>query len=73
MPPPQEEDAMQHPVAFIGIGSKNEQEMQQLIIKEKVGIYLWQGVSIIINIIVGRNLPTIFYASVRRQILMVSQ
>ncbi|XP_068690553.1 recombining binding protein suppressor of hairless-like isoform X3 [Montipora foliosa] len=35
MPPPQEEDAMQHPVAFIGIGSKNEQEMQQLIIKEK--------------------------------------
>ena len=52
VPPPQEEDAMQHPVAFIGIGSKNEQEMQQLIIEEKVGIYLWKVVSIyIINII----------------------
>lgn len=28
---------MHQPVAFIGIGSKNEQEMQQLIIEDKVG------------------------------------
>lgn len=35
MPPMQEEEAMHHPVAFIGIGSKNEQEMQQLLIEDK--------------------------------------
>lgn len=39
MPPMQEEEAMHHPVAFIGIGSKNEQEMQQLLIEDKVRIY----------------------------------
>lgn len=38
MPPMQEEEAMHHPVAFIGIGSKNEQEMQQLLIEDKVRI-----------------------------------
>ena len=37
MPPAApEEEGMHQPVAFIGIGSKNEQEMQQLIIEDKV-------------------------------------
>ena len=36
MPPAPEEEGMHQPVAFIGIGSKNEQEMQQLIIEDKV-------------------------------------
>lgn len=36
MPQAPEEDVMHQPVAFIGIGSKNEQEMQQLIIEDKV-------------------------------------
>ena len=31
-----EEEGISQPVAFIGIGSKNEQEMQQLIIEDKV-------------------------------------
>ncbi|KAJ7370605.1 hypothetical protein OS493_031341 [Desmophyllum pertusum] len=35
MPQAPEEDSMHQPVAFIGIGSKNEQEMQQLIIEDK--------------------------------------
>ena len=36
MPQVPEEEVMHQPVAFIGIGSKNEQEMQQLIIEDKV-------------------------------------
>ena len=36
LPPVSEDEGMHHPVAFIGIGSKNEQEMQQLIIEDKV-------------------------------------
>jgi len=36
MAPAPEDEAIHHPVAFIGIGSKNEQEMQQLIIEDKV-------------------------------------
>lgn len=35
MPQVPEEEVMHQPVAFIGIGSKNEQEMQQLIIEDK--------------------------------------
>lgn len=38
MPQVPEEEVMHQPVAFIGIGSKNEQEMQQLIIEDKVGL-----------------------------------
>lgn len=40
MPPVPEDEGMHHPVAFIGIGSKNEQEMQQLIIEDKVRTYI---------------------------------
>jgi len=36
MPQAPEDEVMHQPVAFIGIGSKNEQEMQQLIIEDKV-------------------------------------
>ena len=41
MPQVPEEDVMHQPVAFIGIGSKNEQEMQQLIIEDKVRSYAY--------------------------------
>ena len=36
MPQAPDDEVMHQPVAFIGIGSKNEQEMQQLIIEDKV-------------------------------------
>ena len=36
MPQVPDDEVMHQPVAFIGIGSKNEQEMQQLIIEDKV-------------------------------------
>ena len=39
MPQAPDDEVMHQPVAFIGIGSKNEQEMQQLIIEDKVSCY----------------------------------
>ena len=39
MPQAPDDEVMHQPVAFIGIGSKNEQEMQQLIIEDKVSRY----------------------------------
>ena len=41
MPQAPEDEVMHQPVAFIGIGSKNEQEMQQLIIEDKVSCSAW--------------------------------
>ena len=41
MPQAPEDEVMHQPVAFIGIGSKNEQEMQQLIIEDKVSCYMY--------------------------------